>query len=47
MFELGPDGRYSVANGKILLRDFSLCCKADIVSLKFTSDKVLFKKLSG
>ena len=47
MFELGPDGRYSVANGKILLRDFCLLCIAEIVSLKFTSDKVLFKRFSG
>ena len=47
MFELGPVGRYFVANGKILLRDFCLFCKADIVSLKFTPDKVFFKKFSG
>ena len=38
----GIDGRYSITNGKICL-----FCRADILWLKLTSDKVMFKRLSG
>ena len=43
----GIDRQYSVTNGKILLHFFCLFCRADIVRLKLTSDRVIFKRLSG
>ena len=44
---LGTEGRYSVTNGKMFLRVFCLFCKADILSLKLTSERVLSIRLSG
>ena len=43
----GIDGRYSVTNGNILSRVFCLFCRADILWLKLTSGRVMFKRLSG
>ena len=43
----GIDGRYSLTNGKILLRVFCLFCRADILLPKVTSDRVMFRRLSG
>ena len=43
----GIDGRYSVTNGKIFLRVYCLFCRAYILWLKLTSDRVMFKRLSG
>ena len=37
----GIDGWYSVTNGKILQSDFCLFCRADILWLKLTSDRVM------
>ena len=43
----GIDGRYSVTNGKILLRVFCLFCRADILWLKLTLNRIMFERLSG
>ena len=42
----GIDGRYSVTNGNILLCVFCLFCRADILWLKLTSHRIMFKRLS-
>ena len=43
----GIDGRYSVTNGKILLRVFCLFCRADILWLKLTLDRICSKGYLG
>ena len=46
-FGLDTEGRYSITNLKMFLRVFSLFCSADILSRRFTSERVLSIRLSG
>ena len=45
--KLGAGGRYSVTNGKVLMRVFCFFRRADILSLNLISKRVFSKRLFG
>ena len=47
LLRLGTDGRYSVTNGKVLMRVFCFFRRADILSLNLISKRVFSKRLFG